>query len=134
MPARNQPVTPPAMRIRIGTSAAALNGPWKFTIGDSPIDPATGRPLWAEPGFDDSGWETIDLTPKAIAIDPTSGWTGYVPGWTAKGHPGYWGYAWYRIHVQQEEFQGEEPEALAIWDVDDAYQFFADGALIGTFG
>ena len=133
-PARNQSTPPPAVRIRIGAGAAALNGPWKFTIGDSPIDPATGQPLWAEPDFDDSGWETIDLTPRTIAIDPTSGWTGYVPGWTAKGHPGYWGYAWYRIRVQQEAIQGDEPEALAIWDVDDAYQLFADGRLIGTFG
>ena len=133
-PTGNQAATQLAMHMRIGTSAAALHGPWKFTVGDSPIDPATGRPLWAEPDFDDSGWETMDLTSKTNAIDPTSGWTGYVPGWTAKGHPGYWGYAWYRIRVQQEEFQSEEPEALAIWDVDDAYQFFADGRLIGAFG
>lgn len=37
--------------------------PIKFTVGDFPIDPATHQTLWAEPSFDDSAWETVDLTP-----------------------------------------------------------------------
>ena len=78
-------------QVRIGDSMAVLNGPWKFTIGDSPIDPKTNTPLWAEPGFDDSHWETVDLTPPEGSFDPTAGISGYVPGWTAKGHPGYSG-------------------------------------------
>jgi hypothetical protein len=77
--------------IALGQSAAPLYGPWKFTVGDSPIDPKTGQPLWAEPGFDDSKWETVDLTPKDGAFDPVDGTSGYVPGWTAKGHAGYFG-------------------------------------------
>ena len=120
--------------VKLGQSVVALTGPWKFQIGDSPIDPKTGKSLWAEPDFDDSNWEAVDLTPKTMAIDPTSGWTGYVPGWTAKGHRGYWGYAWYRIRVQEQEFPWEEPQKVALWDVDDAYQFFADGRLTGVFG
>ena len=32
--------------LRLGQSAFPLNGPWKFTVGDSPIDPKTGQPLW----------------------------------------------------------------------------------------
>ena len=51
--------------ITLGQSVLPLNGPWKFTIGDSPIDPATHQPLWSEPAFDDSHWETVDLTPPA---------------------------------------------------------------------
>ena len=39
--------------ITLGQSVYPLNGPWKFTIGDSPIDPETHQPLWAEPNFDD---------------------------------------------------------------------------------
>jgi hypothetical protein len=96
-----QPATPPdplaeaqsAAHVTLGQSAVPLFGPWKFTVGDSPIDPKTGQPLWAEPEFDDSKWETVDLTPKDGAIDPVVGASGYVPGWTVKGHPGYWGYA-----------------------------------------
>jgi hypothetical protein len=53
-----------AAHVTLGQSAVPLFGPWKFTVGDSPIDPKTGKPLWAEPDFDDSKWETVDLTPK----------------------------------------------------------------------
>jgi len=45
-------------------------------------------------------WEAVDLASKAGSFDPIVGTSGYVPGWTAKGHPGYWGYAWYRIQVR----------------------------------
>jgi hypothetical protein len=48
-------------RITIGQAVVALNGPWKFHTGDDP--------KWAEPAFDDSAWETVDLTPPAGARD-----------------------------------------------------------------
>ena len=76
-------------QIPLGRSLTRLYGPWKFTAGDSPINPATRRPLWSEPDFDDSQWETVDLNATQASIDPTSGWRGYVTGWTAKGHRGY---------------------------------------------
>jgi len=125
--------------VTLGQSAVPLYGPWKFTVGDSPIDPRTGHPLWAEPDFDDSKWETVDLTPKDGAVDPVGGLSGYVPGWTAKGHPGYWGYAWYRIRAQVLTRPGEarQGEGLALAgpaDVDDAYQLFDNGILAGQFG
>jgi hypothetical protein len=66
--------------VTLGQSAVPLYGPWKFTVGDSPIDPKTGQPLWAEPDFDDSKWETVDLTPKDGAHSPLSGLSCYVPG------------------------------------------------------
>jgi len=37
--------------VTLGPSVVPLYGPWKFTVGDSPVDPATNSPLWAEPGF-----------------------------------------------------------------------------------
>ena len=37
--------------ITLGQAAVPLYGPWKFTVGDSPIDPKTGKPLWAESDF-----------------------------------------------------------------------------------
>ena len=40
--------------VTLGQSVVPLYGPWKFTVGDSPVDPSTHSPLWAEPGFDDS--------------------------------------------------------------------------------
>src|SRR5580692_6534586 len=81
-----QPANPPAplaqaqniAHVTLGQAAVPLYGPWKFTVGDSPIDPRTGQPLWAESDFDDSNWETVDLTPKDRAFDPVAGLPGYV--------------------------------------------------------
>jgi hypothetical protein len=120
--------------VTLGQSAVPLYGPWKFTVGDSPIDPKTGQPLWAEPDFDDSKWETVDLTPKDGAFDPIVGLFGYVPGWTAKGHLGYFGYAWYRIRVQVQMRAGAALALAGPADVDDAYQIFDNGELAGHFG
>ena len=93
-----------------------------------------GKPLWAEPGFDDSGWETVDLTPEHGAIDPVSGLSDFVPGWTAKGHPGYWGYAWYRIRVRVQARPGVKLALAGPSNVDDVYQAFDNGTLVGNFG
>jgi Stage II sporulation protein E (SpoIIE) len=114
-------------------SVVALNGPWKFHVGDSPIDPATNRFAWAEPGFDDSGWEALDLTPQPGGADPFNGDPRYVPGWTSKGHPRYMGWAWYRLRI----LVGTPKERLALegpfW-MEDGYQAFANGTLLGSFG
>lgn len=120
--------------IILGQSAVPLYGPWKFTVGDSPIDPKTGKPLWAEPDFDDTSWETVDLKPKNEQVDPISGISSYVPGWTVHGHPGYWGYAWYRIHVSIQAPHGQSLALAGPSDFDDVFQVFADGDLIGHFG
>jgi len=127
---RNSPVT----EVHLGESVAALNGPWKFRVGDSPIDPSTGKPLWSEPGFDDSGWESVDLAAPSGSYDPIAGTSGYVPGWTARGHKGYWGYAWYRIRVRVDSRPGVKRALAGPSDVDDIYQAFEDGVHIGSFG
>ena len=124
-------------RVKLGQSTVALNGPWKFHIGDSPDDQAAqgaGRRIWAQPDFDDSKWETVDLSSGAGHSDPISGMSGYAPGWTMRGHPGYWGYAWYRIRVQLDAMQGEKLALSGPADVDDVYQAFANGILLGSFG
>jgi len=120
--------------ITLGQSVYPLNGPYKFTIGDSPIDPATHQPLWAKPGFDDSHWETVDLTPPEGSYDPIAGISGYVPGWAAKGHPGYYGYAWYRIRVKVDGLSNGKLAIAGSDAVDDGFQVFANGTLLGSFG
>ncbi|MGB6157925.1 MAG: SpoIIE family protein phosphatase [Acidobacteriaceae bacterium] len=129
------------LRITLGQAAFPLNGPWKFSVGDSPLDPANGEPLWAEPRFDDSSWETVDLTPAAGSYEPIQGIPSWVPGWTSKGHPGYWGYAWYRIRIvvdwQNPAEHGGTGLKLALEGpigYDDVYQVFANGNLLGGFG
>jgi hypothetical protein len=130
-----------AMHVTLGESAIPLYGPWRFSIGDSPIDSSTNKPLWAEPDFDDSHWETVDLTPAEGSFEPIQGTPGFVPGWTTKGHPGYWGYGWYRLRVKVEvpatgASQGGDYR-LALegpTNYDTVYQVFADGNLLGGFG
>ena len=122
------------VHVTLGQSAVSLYGPWKFTVGDSPTDPRTGHPLWAEDTFDDSAWESVDLKSETGAEDPLSGITGYVPGWSVHGHPGYWGYAWYRIRVSVAAPSGQDLALAGPSNVDDVYQVFANGSLIGQFG
>lgn len=121
----------PARVITLGNSVAALDGIWRFQPGDSPW--VNGAPEWAQPGFDDSKWAAMDLTPKAGAVNLLLGSTGYLPGWTRKGYPTLSGYAWYRLQVRIVD--PSQPLWLKMpYDVDDAYQLYANGRYVGQFG
>src|SRR6202167_4421310 len=98
-PAETKPDHNAPSQIVLGNSYVPLYGPWKFHTGDSPLDPLTHGLLWADPDFDDSAWETVDLKPQPGWTDPYNGDPRYISGWTSKGHPGYMGYAWYRLRV-----------------------------------
>ncbi len=123
-----------ATTITLGQAAVPLNGPWKFHIGDSPMDPRTGKPLWAEADFDDSAWETVDLTPVAGQVDPWTGNARWVKGWQARGHHGYWGWAWYRLRITVTAQPGEGMAIDGPADSSDCWQLFAGGKLLGSFG
>ena len=121
-------------QIWVGQSVVPLTGSWKFQLGDSPVNPETRKPLWIESGFDDSRWETMDLSPMPGITDPYNGDPRYVPGWTTKGHPGYMGWAWYRVKVPVAARDGERLALEAPSYVDDGYQVFVNGELLGSFG
>ena len=112
---------PPPLR----AAALVLDGRWQFHIGDDT--------RWARASADDSDWETIDLTAAPGSHDDDVGLPDYVRGWTAFGHPGYTGYAWYRRAVTV-------PPAPASWDVlgptlvEDAYELYWNGELLGGSG
>lgn len=114
-----------SMDVILGQSAAELTGPWKFHTGDNIA--------WASTDFDDSSWGTIDLTPPAGSANGELGTSGYIPGWTDNGYPNYSGYAWYRLRVQVKNEGGslsiKMPEEL-----DDAYQLYVNGQMIGELG
>lgn len=117
-----------------GQNAVTLYGSWKFQTGDSPVDPVTRAPLWAQTDFDDSGWEIVSLAPASGNPEAGPGEPEVVPGWTAKGHKGYWGFAWYRIHLNLATHPWKGL-ALAVPNrVNDAYQVFLDGRVLGSFG
>ena len=112
--------------VDLNEAVATLTGPWRFHVGDNP--------LWAEAAFDDSDWESMDLSAPAGATDGDVGLPNYAAGWSAKGHPGYYGYAWYRIHLNVRA-PGSEPLALlGPWEVDSTYQIYANGRLLGGVG
>ena len=118
-----------AEQVVLGSSTVELNGPWKFHKGDDM--------RWAQPGFNDSGWASMDLTPPGGSYDPFLGTSGFMPGWTALGSPAYWGYAWYRLRINVQYDPGLSEGGLKIKmpnDVDDAYQVFVNGQQIGEFG
>jgi hypothetical protein len=121
----------PAQVITLGNSAVALTGPWKFSPGDSPW--VNGSPVWAQPGFDDAHWATMDLSSKAGSADLIFGTAGFVPGWTRRGYPNLSGYAWYRLRLRVNN-PGQPVSLKMPLDVDDAYQVYANGRYVGQFG
>jgi Stage II sporulation protein E (SpoIIE) len=123
-----------AAEVAFGDSETPLYGPWKFHIGDSPVDAASGVPLWAQAGFDDSTWEEVSLKPHPGWTDPYNGDPRYIPGWTANGHPGYMGYAWYRLRVSARGKGGTQLALACPVYADDGYQVFANGELLGEAG
>jgi hypothetical protein len=125
VPLAGQAAPEPA-RIVLGRSVVNLTGPWKFHTSDDT--------RWADPNFDDAGWESVDLTAPPGAHDDDVGLTGYVPGWGSRGHRGYSGYAWYRMRVAITAPDDQELTLAGPPAVDSAYQVFINGHLLGGSG
>lgn len=99
-----------------GTGSVAISGMWQFHTDDSPQANGANAPRWAQPDYDDSGWEQLrgDTT------------------WGAQTHPGYTGFAWYRKRI---DVTGASSKlAILIPPVDDAYEIYWDGQKIGSYG
>lgn len=112
---------PPAPR----SAATLLGGPWRFQVGDDPH--------WADPATSDADWESIDMTPAAGSHDDDVGLPDYVPGWMARGHPGYHGYAWYRRRVDVPS-SGTQWDILGPTLVDHGYELYWNGRSLGGSG
>ncbi len=93
-----------ANRVRM----SELRGPWRFHAGDDPG--------WASPGFDDSSWSLLEAGRS----------------WGAQGYSGYGGVGWYRLRVMVPEKAGQL--AVVLPYVENSYEIFADGRLIGHVG
>jgi hypothetical protein len=98
-----------------GKGSIPLDGPWQFHLGDDL--------LWAYPEIDDStnhiGWEQI-------TTDKT---------WGAQTHPAYTGYTWYRRHLHLiPATSGDQTLAIFMPHVDDVYEVYWNGNLIGSRG
>ncbi len=86
----------------------SLEGPWRVETGDNAA--------WADPGHDDSRWNTIR-----------------VPGNIMSLYPGYDGIAWYRIRVR---FHGSphEPVMVMLGKINDVDETYFNGIKIGATG
>jgi hypothetical protein len=113
-------------KITLGHSVVPLNGPWRFQVGDDA--------RWASPDFDDSAWETVDLTPAPGAHDGDVGLPGYVAGWSRRGHPRYAGYAWYRMKIVVDSTQGTLLALAGPTLVDSTYELYVNGKRLGGPG
>ena len=112
--------------IEIGPGIIPLNGPWKFRVGDDP--------RWSDPHFDDSAWESVDLTPPPGAHDSDVGLKGYVPGWMSRGHREYRGFAWYRMLIYLTAPSRDTLSLAGPLEVDNAYELFVNGQRLGASG
>jgi hypothetical protein len=113
---------PPALQDRspmtiegLGKGAVPIEGLWQFHLGDDPA--------WASPDLDDrtghNGWEQITAERS----------------WGLQTHPKYTGYAWYRRAFSITTAPGASPEiALLIPGIDEAYELYWNGVLIGHLG
>ena len=91
-----------------GKGFVEVGGDWRFHTGDDL--------QWAQPEYDDSGWELLrgDTT------------------WGAQTHPSYVGFAWYRKRIEVAPANGQI--ALLVRPVDDAYELYWNGKKIGSDG
>jgi len=95
----------------LGKGTVPLEGVWQFHVGDDPA--------WAAKSWDDSNWEQLTAD----------------QGWGAQGHDSYTGYAWYRRHIRVVSSGGSTPDfALLLPRVEDAYDLYWNGALVGSYG
>jgi hypothetical protein len=112
--------------VTAGQFAVALNGPWKFHIGDDP--------RWTRPDIDDSTWEQYDLAPGIENLTPERALhLEELPGWQHHGHPGYAGYAWYRLRLKIEPNSQSLALLMPLY-VQNAYEVYLNSHLIGNFG
>jgi hypothetical protein len=122
-PAASRAATPsssaaaaPVLRIDgLGKGMVHLDGDWQFHSGDDPT--------WAQPGVDDAtghnGWEQI---------------TADAP-WGTQGHANYWGYGWYRRHIDITPGAGAPDNVtMMIPAIDDIYEFYWNGQRMGGLG
>ncbi|MGA2673465.1 MAG: SpoIIE family protein phosphatase [Terracidiphilus sp.] len=94
----------------------SLDGLWRFHPGDSPAASGSAAPLWAAPGFDDSGWPLLE-----------SG-----ESWSVQGYPAMSGYGWYRFTVKIPA--GEKPTSMLLAPIVTAFEIYVDGSRVGGSG
>ncbi len=95
----------------VGKGVVPIDGAWQFHLGDDM--------RWANPAYDDSGWESIEVNAP----------------WGAQQHPSYTGFAWYRRHLDIEPTAGATHDySILIPHGEDSYEVYWNGQLAGRYG
>jgi hypothetical protein len=90
-----------------GSGSVTITGMWRFHTGDDLA--------WAQPGYDDSHWELQQGKDT----------------WGDQGHPGYWGWAWYRKEIDVRHTGNDL--GILMPPTDDVYELYWNGQRIGHF-
>jgi hypothetical protein len=83
---------------------------WKFSVGD--------YSAWANPDFDDSGWDEIRVPGK----------------WEDNGYDEYNGFAWYRVKFKIYDMEDNAILYLILGRIDDVDEVYLNGKLLGHTG
>jgi hypothetical protein len=97
-------------KLRLDGGAVAVDGAWKFHLGDDPA--------WAAPNVDDSGWENLTVDQP----------------WGVQGHANTQGFGWYRRRITLAGPNPPQTLAILLPAVEDAYELYWNGQLVGTYG
>lgn len=91
-------------------------GEWdaQFAAADKGI--AEGKPLWASPDFDDSGWQTMTLPAM----------------WETSGLPDFDGIVWFRLALDIPETWAGSDLVLNLAEIDDSDIAYFNGEQIGA--
>jgi hypothetical protein len=92
----------------IGTGTRVIDGLWQFHVGDDP--------RWAQPGFDDSGWQRLPIDRSSAEAED----------------PGYTGFRWYRRQLSLDP-SDKSPLSLYIRAVY-VVEVYWNGAKVGGMG
>ena len=87
---------------------AVIGKDWRFHPGDNPA--------WAQPSFDDSSWKILQPNTE----------------WNAQGYSAQGGMSWFRFRLRIPP--GLPSLVVLLPRIDQSYQFFADGQIIGQVG
>ena len=95
----------------VGKGVVPVDGSWQFHLGDDA--------RWADPAYDDSGWEGMEVNAP----------------WGAQQHPSYTGFAWYRRHIDIQPTAGATHDySILIPHGEDSYEVYWNGQLAGRYG
>ena len=99
----------------LGKPEAQLDGSWQFHAGDSPQAAGSTVPLWADPSFDDAGWQQVTANTLSDQNLP------------------YTQFSWYRRRIEITRRDPAQPLAVFLRAAD-SFAVYWNGQPLGAHG